>query len=48
MGNEKVVETSLQKQKDDIVDTLIGMNDNIRMFATNVEERLHQAYTVGN
>lgn len=32
MGNDKVMDVSLQKQKEDIVDKLVGMNSNIRNF----------------
>ena len=47
-GVDKLHEESLQKQKEDIVDQLVGMNQNIRSFATDVEERLHRAYKAGN
>lgn len=30
------------------MDQLIGMNSNIRSFATDVEERLKRAYKAGN
>ena len=40
IGLNKLNEESLNKQKEDIVDQLIGMNSNIRSFATDVEERL--------
>ena len=48
MGNDKVMDVSLQKQKEDIVDKLVGMNSNIRNFTQNVEERLQRAYKAGN
>ena len=48
MGNEKVMDVSLQKQKEDIVNKLVGMNTNIREFTSNVEERLTRAYKAGN
>lgn len=44
MANEKVLDVSLQKQKEDIVDRLVGMNSSIREFATGVEEKLQAAY----
>ena len=47
MAKEKVLDVSLQKQQEEIVDKLIGMNDNIRLYATNVEDRLKQAYKAG-
>ena len=40
-ANEPKLDVSLQKQKDDIVNKLVGMNDNIRQFAGQVEDRLH-------
>ena len=40
MANEKVLDVSLQKQKEDIVDKLFGMNTNIRNFANDVECKL--------
>ena len=48
MANEKVLDVSLQKQKEDIVDKLFGMNTNIRNFANDVECKLQQAYKVGD
>lgn len=40
MANERVLDVSLQKQKEDIVGKLMSMNSNIRTFSNNVEERL--------
>ena len=48
IGKDKLNEESLQKQKEDIVDNLIGMNSNIRSFATDIDERLQRAYKAGN
>ena len=48
MGNERVLDVSLQKQKDDIVQKLVNMNSNMRAFSSNVEEKLRQAYKAGN
>ena len=48
MGNEKKMDVSLQKQKEDIIDKLVGMNTNMRQFSSNVEDRLNKAYKEGN
>ena len=48
MGKERVLDVSLQKQKMDIVDQLVGMNKSIRDFSSNVEEKLSAAYRAGN
>jgi hypothetical protein len=48
MANEKVMDVSLQAQKEDIVGKLIGMNSNIRQFSSDVEERLQRAMKAGN
>ena len=39
-ANEPKLDVSLQRQKEDIVGKLVGMNDNIRAFAGQVEDRL--------
>lgn len=39
---------SLQKQKEDIVAKLSGMNSNMRAFSSNVEEKLQRAYKATN
>ena len=48
MGNERHLDVSLQKQKEDIIDTLHGMNASMRHFSSVVEEKLQQAYKAGN
>lgn len=48
MANERVLDVSLQKQKEDIVGKLMSMNSNIRTFSSNVEERLQRAYRAGD
>lgn len=48
MGNERHLDVSLQKQKEDIVGKLMNMNSNIRTFSSNVEERLQKAYRAGD
>ena len=47
-ANEPKLDVSLQRQKEDIVGKLVGMNDNIRAFAGQVEDRLNNAYKAGN
>lgn len=48
MGNEHVLDVSLQKQKEDIVDKLVAMNSSMRTFSSNVEDRLQRAYRAGD
>mmetsp|Transcript_28578 Transcript_28578/g.35367 ORF Transcript_28578/g.35367 Transcript_28578/m.35367 type:complete len:209 (+) Transcript_28578:1378-2004(+) len=48
LGAERALDVSLQRQKEDIVDKLIGMNSNMRAFSSNVEEKLQRAYKAGN
>ena len=48
MANEKQMDVSLQKQKEDIVDSLINMNTSMRQFSSDVEDRLNRAYKEGN
>lgn len=48
MGNERVLDVSLQKQKEDIVEKLQNMNTNMRLFSANVEDKLKKAYRAGN
>ena len=37
-------EVPLQSQKADIVNTLVGINDNMRLFSDEVEGKLEKAY----
>jgi len=48
LGAERALDVSLQRQKEDIVDKLIGMNSNMRAFSSSVEEKLQRAYKAGN
>jgi len=48
VGNERVLDVSLQKQQDDIVDKLLNMNSNMRNFSADVEDKLKKAYKAGN
>ena len=43
-GTNEGLETPLENQKRDIVKTLLGMNDEMKKFSGDIEERMDKLY----